>query len=112
MINDLRGWIQKAEEMGELKRVKGEVDWDQELTAIYYLTGKTASAPSLLFEKIKDYPEGYRVLGNFPGPSLDRVALAFGIPTGQSAMAMIQEIRRRCKNHIPPVVVPREKAPV
>ena len=112
MISDVRDWIQRAEEIGELKRVKGEVDWDQELTAIYYLTGKTPSAPSLLFEKIKDYPDGYRVLGNFPGPSLDRVALSLGIPTGQSPMAMIQEIRRRCKNRIPPVIVSKEEAPV
>lgn len=112
MINDLRDWIEKAEELGELKRVHGEVDWDQELTAIYYLVGKVPPAPALLFEKIKDYPDGYRVLGNFPGPSLNRVALTLGIPTGQSALAMIQEIRKRCKNRITPVVVPKENVPV
>jgi UbiD family decarboxylase len=79
MIKDLRDWIQKAEEIGELKRVKREVDWDQEVTAIDYLVGKVPESPSLLFEKIKGYPPGYRVLGNFPGPSANRVAVTLGI---------------------------------
>jgi len=112
VINDLRDWIQKVEQMGELIRVKGEVDWDQEMTAIDYLVGRSSSAPSILFEKIKGYPSGYRVLGNFPGPSLDRLALTLGIPTGQSTISLIQEIRKRYKKRIPPVTIPKEKSPV
>ena len=110
MINDLRDWIQKAEEIGELKRVEKEVDWDQELTAIDYLIGKSPQSPSLLFEKIKGYPPGYRVLGNFPGPSVNRVALTLGIPSGLSAISLIQEIRKRYKKRILPVTIPKEKA--
>ena len=112
MINDLRDWIQKAEEIGELKRIKKEVDWDQEMTAIDYLVGKNPESPSLLFEKIKGYPSGYRVLGNFPGPSVNRVAVTLGIPPGLSALSLIQEIRKRYKNRISPVTIPKEKAVV
>ena len=112
MIIDLRDWIEKAEALGGLERIKAEVDWDQELTAIYYLVGKTAEAPSLLFENIKDYPSGYRVLANFPGPSVDRVALTLGIPTGLSPTAVVQEIRRRVKNRIAPKTIPKEMAVV
>lgn len=112
MINDLRDWINKVEEMGELKRIKGEVDWDQELTAIDYLVGKSPQSPSLLFEKIKGYPPGYRVLGNFPGPSVNRVALTLGIPTGLSAIEVIQEIRKLYKKRIIPVEITKDKAPV
>jgi UbiD family decarboxylase len=110
MINDLRDWIQKAEEMGELKRVKQEIDWDQEMTAIDYLVGKTPEAPSLLFEKIKDSPSGYRVLGNFPGPSVNRVAMTLGIPAGLSAIELIREIQQRYKKRIPPVTIAKENA--
>jgi UbiD family decarboxylase len=112
MINDLRDWIQKAEEMGELKRVKQEIDWDQEMTAIDYLVGKTPEAPSLLFEKIKDSPSGYRVLGNFPGPSVNRVAMTLGIPAGLSAIELIREIQQRYKKRIPPVTIAKENAVV
>src|SRR4030042_5245955 len=107
MINELRDLIEKAEAMGELKRVKKKVDWDQELTAIDYLVGKSPQAPSLLFEKIKGYPPGYRVLGNVPGPSVNRMALTLGIPAVPSPISLIQEIRKRYKKRIPPVTIDR-----
>jgi 4-hydroxy-3-polyprenylbenzoate decarboxylase len=110
MIEDLRDWIREAERMGELRRVTKEVDWDQELTAIDYLVGKAPQAPSLLFEKIKGYPPGFRVLGNVPGPSNDRVALALGIRPGLSTVELIQEIRSRFQNRIPPVVIDKSRA--
>ena len=47
MIRNLREWIRKAEEIGELKRVRGEVDWDQELAAVYHLVARVPPAPSL-----------------------------------------------------------------
>lgn len=33
-FNDLREWIDDLEETNELKRVKAEVDWDEEIGAI------------------------------------------------------------------------------
>lgn len=31
---DLREWIAKLEEVGELKRIQAEVDWDEEIGGI------------------------------------------------------------------------------
>ena len=62
--NDLREWLKEVEKIGELARIKEEVDWDEELSALTYLTGKKIGGPALLFETIKGYKEGNRVLSN------------------------------------------------
>ena len=36
-FRDLRDWLEKTEKLGELKTIKEEVDWDEELTAITYM---------------------------------------------------------------------------
>ena len=61
-FNDLREFISGLEREGELKSIPVEVDWNLEMGAI---TRKAIDlrAPAPLFEKVKDYPEGYRVLG-------------------------------------------------
>ena len=48
MGQDLRDFINDLEERGELRRIKAEVDWDEELGAI---TREVASeyGPALLF---------------------------------------------------------------
>jgi 4-hydroxy-3-polyprenylbenzoate decarboxylase len=47
-FNDLREWIDDLEERNDLKRVKAEVDWDEEIGAI---TREISSqfGPALLF---------------------------------------------------------------
>lgn len=51
---DLRDFINRCEEAGELKRVTAEVDWDLELSHISKLT-EEKQGPALLFENIKGY---------------------------------------------------------
>ena len=58
---DLRAWLETARSLGELKDVKG-ADAKLELGAISELNVKKDAAPALLFDDIKDYPNGYRVL--------------------------------------------------
>ncbi len=55
-IKDLREWMDLLEEKKDLKRVKVEVDWDEEIGAI---TREVSSqyGPALLFENIKDHRE-------------------------------------------------------
>ena len=45
---DLRDWLKEVEKIGELVRISEEVDWDEELSAITYLTGKKIGGPALL----------------------------------------------------------------
>ena len=64
MADDLRGWINKVEEAGELKRIDG-AHWDLEIGGITALSWeKGLNSPALLFENIVDYPSGYRVVTN------------------------------------------------
>ena len=75
---DLRDWLEKVEEMGELKTVKG-ADWNLELGAIADLVAKNPrNAWAVLFDEIKDYPAGYRLLtGILSSPR--RLSLTLGL---------------------------------
>src|SRR5207253_3944308 len=58
---DLRTWLAEVEKLGELKHVRG-ADWNLELGAISELNVKKDLPPALLFDEIKGYPQGFRVL--------------------------------------------------
>jgi 4-hydroxy-3-polyprenylbenzoate decarboxylase len=77
---DLRDWINLLEEQGELKRIKAEVDWNEELGAINRLNCHK-EGPALLFENIKDYKDTLctKLFTNGLG-SRTRLALALGLP--------------------------------
>jgi UbiD family decarboxylase len=109
---DLRGWLKEVEKIGELARIKEEVDWDEELTAVTYLTGKKIGGPALLFENVKGYSKEYRVLSNILGSSLNRIALSLGLPLNVSALEMIRMTKDIYKNMIPPKLVDEKKAPI
>ena len=102
-IKDLRDWIEKAEQIGELKRVNG-AHWDVEIGAITdYAHRKQPVNYSVLFDKIKDYPPGFRVLSN-PLGSLKRVAITTGLPMDMTLQSSVPTWRQRTANlqMIPP----------
>ena len=109
---DLRDWLKMVEGIGELKKVKEEVDWDEELSAITYMAGKQKASPALLFEKIKGYPQGSRVLSNILGSSLRRVALSMGLSTDLNTIQMIKGARDAYKKPVPPKEIAAAEAPV
>ena len=78
MDRDFRLWIDEVEALGLLRKVNG-ADWDQEIGAITDTNVKN-NKYSLLFDKIKGYPDGFRIL---TGALLDsqRVALTLGLPS-------------------------------
>jgi len=71
--SDLDVWLEKAEAMGELKRITAEVNPDLEAAHITYLVGLEKS-PALLFENIKGHP-GHKALYNMIGCNLSRFCL-------------------------------------
>lgn len=110
-IRDLRDFIGLLEQHGELQRIQEEVDWNLEIGAIlrrcYDLGG-----PAALFEKIKDYPRGFRVLGAPMGPSKTpghspyaRVALALGLGPDAGAREIMDIYLARKERLIKPTVV-------
>lgn len=110
--SDLRDWLKKVEEIGELNVIGEEVDWDEELSAITYMAAKKKGSPALMFEKIKGYPEGFRVLSNILGSSLNRIALALGIPLNLSIIDMIRQTKEAYKKTVAPEVIDKKEAPV
>ena len=58
---DLRPWLSAVERLGELREVRG-ADWNLELGAISELNVKKDAPPALLFDEIRGYPKGFRVL--------------------------------------------------
>jgi phenylphosphate carboxylase beta subunit len=51
---DLRDYVSKCEEVGQLKRVKAEVDWNLEISHVAKVV-EEKSGPALLFENVKGY---------------------------------------------------------
>jgi len=88
---DLRGWMEDVDKMGELLRIEN-ADWDLEIGCITELNRRKES-PALLFDNIKDYPAGYRLLCSFVNaPS--RVALTLGLPITHSEWELSQVVRQ------------------
>src|SRR5579862_4729061 len=111
-VRDLREWLTRVEELGELKRITKEVDWDEEMGAITYMVGKQEGGPALLFENIKGYPKGSaRVLFNPFGSSKRRIAIALGEDPEMPMMDLIRANMRKLDRAIPPKEVPADKAP-
>jgi UbiD family decarboxylase len=91
---DVREWIQKVDEMGELTVIEG-ADWNLEIGALSVLASKhKEGSPALLFDRVKDYPPGYRILVGF-FESLRRSALTTNLPTDITRDGFIQAWRER-----------------
>ncbi|MBI3077880.1 MAG: UbiD family decarboxylase, partial [Deltaproteobacteria bacterium] len=105
-FRDLREFIDRLDQQGELLRIKDEVDWHLEMGAI----GRRAldlRAPAPLFENVKGYPPGYRVVAGLTGgstPSLHaRVALSLGLPPDTSPQDLVETFCQRTERPLPPV---------
>lgn len=90
MFDDLRSLIQVLDGMGQLKKVEG-ADWNLEIGTILELMMERhgPNGPTLLFDNIKDYPAGYRVV-TYPLYSREAQRLSFGIPDGLSDLEVVK----------------------
>ncbi len=95
---NLREWMDKLESEGELKRVKAEVDWEQEIGAI---TRKVYSkrGPALLFENIKGHSDTISTKLFTGGlQTIGRVAMMLGLPKETHIRDITETVRQRFKN--------------
>jgi UbiD family decarboxylase len=106
--SDLDAWLEKAEALGELKRITAEVDPDLETSTITYLVGSEKS-PALLFENIKGHP-GHRALYNMIGCNLSRFCLAMGEEPVEHPLEAVQILKRKMHLKQPPREVPADQA--
>jgi len=88
---DLRAWLSEIERLGELKEVRG-ADWNLELGAISELNVKKDAPPALLFDAIKGYPEGFRVL-TCSTSSPARLSSILRLPVQKTHRGLVEVLR-------------------
>ncbi len=114
-IADLREWLARVEEIGELVRVQKPVDRDEEMSAISYLVAKQPPSPAILFERPKGFDGsviGARLLWNILGPSVRRIALTLEEPANTPTVELIRRVKDKLKRRLPPREVSAKQAPV
>jgi len=102
-FKDVREFIDKLEEEKELKRIEEEVDWNLEAGAMIRRAAE-AGLPALLFEKIKDYPKGYRLCGGL-GANYRRLAITMDMAPDTHPGEIIEEHICRKQQPIKPTLV-------
>ncbi len=93
MEETLREWLESAGSSGELKEIKG-ADWNLEIGALSALNVKRRDCPALLFDDIKGYPSGYRVL-TCSTSSRGLLSRTFNVSSGGSDLDLIKTFRER-----------------
>ncbi|MFC1963961.1 UbiD family decarboxylase [Chloroflexota bacterium] len=101
VFNDLREFIKKAEEIGECQTVEG-ADCESDIGILTELLQEKPDPKLLLFDKIKDYPPGYRVASNLFSTDR-RTALGLDLPEGLQGAELIKAFRDRIREGIRPV---------
>jgi phenylphosphate carboxylase alpha subunit len=102
-FKDLREFLAKLEKEKELQKFSEEVDWNMEAGAISRRSLEE-DLPAPFFEKVKDYPEGYRLVSCvLANPR--RIALAMDLPADTHVRELIEQYLIRKDKPIKPVVV-------
>jgi UbiD family decarboxylase len=97
---DLRTWLNEVDKLGQLMTVEN-VQWDLELSTLTEIINeRSKTRPAILFDRIKDYPQGYRVAANLVS-SVGRLALTLGMKAGMTDMDFVQAWRQQVKKITP-----------
>ncbi len=102
-FKDNRQFLKALEKSGDAIRIKQEVDWDLEAGAICRRAWELG-APAPFFEKVKDYPAGFRLFGS-PVVGQRRIAVAMGLSPDAPRQVLQTEYERRIQHPIKPVIV-------
>ncbi|HSF58271.1 MAG TPA: UbiD family decarboxylase [Candidatus Binatia bacterium] len=99
---DFRGFIEKAQEVSDWRLIEN-ADWDNEIGALIEATAELDSRPMLLFDRIKGYPAGFRLV-SLAFANYKRTALAFGVSPDKSKLEVVRLLARKMKSGraIPP----------
>ena len=88
MYQDLREFIDEVEKLGELRRIDN-ADPHLEIGSITEVAASSSSCPMLLFDNIKGYAPGYRIVTNLLHTPR-RLALALGLPLDMKGVPLVQ----------------------
>ncbi|MBI5445904.1 MAG: UbiD family decarboxylase [Deltaproteobacteria bacterium] len=105
--HSLKEWIAALEEDGDLKRVKAEVDWNQEISGVIRrVYDMKEKAPALLFENLKDYKNTWGTkLFTASLVTHGRIAKMLGLSRNTPISEIVQTVRQRIKNPVKPRLV-------
>jgi UbiD family decarboxylase len=110
-FDDLRGWIEEADKLGELKRAN-KYNWEEQIGWAAEILQHDEVAPVALFDDIPGVPKGWRVLTNFFANK--RKNMTLGFPTDLNKVelseAFLSHFREIAKKPMPYEVV--ESGPV
>lgn len=110
-FDDLRGWIEESDKLGELKRAN-DYNWEEQIGWAAEILQHDETAPVALFDDIPGAPKGWRVLTNFFANK--RKNMTLGLPTDLNKVelseAFLKHFREIAKNPLPYEVV--ESGPV
>jgi UbiD family decarboxylase len=97
-LGDLRTCLELADEMGNLQRIEG-ADPNLEIGTLYEISLEQEEPPVMVFDKIKGYPEGFRVAVNV------RSSQVFDNGSGLEAVGKYRKGQRKKVDPIPPEMV-------
>lgn len=90
-LGDLRSWLDQVRKLGEVTDVDG-ADWNLEIGDLSKINYQLERPQALLFDKIKDYPAGMRVLtGSMSSPR--RLGLSLRLGTEQTGATLVEALR-------------------
>lgn len=102
---DLRDWLARVDELGELRVVRGAT-WQRDIGRVAELLDHTAGSPCVLFDAIPGYAEGRRVVVNCNG-TLRRQAITLGLDPATVSHQTLFEFWRPMLRQMQPLP-PRE----
>ena len=100
VYDDLQSFVAACQEVDDWRQIDG-ADWDLEIGALTEATAELIPEPPLLlFDHIKGYPAGYRVVA-LTTASYRRAALAMGLPLDKSKLELTRLAARKVINARP-----------
>ena len=108
-FTDLRNFIDGAARIGELKVIDG-AHWNLEIGCLTELMAEQ-EGPLLLFDKIVDYPAGFRIATNALATPR-RFALALGLPTDVPKLEILKAWRNKIRDLKPFAPVEVSSGPI
>jgi 4-hydroxy-3-polyprenylbenzoate decarboxylase len=105
-FSDLREFIQTLQQQGEIKIIEG-ASCDLEIGGVTQIATGSAKCPALLFDSIKGFPKGYRILTNMISNRV-RERLVFDVPDDLSNRDAVKIWKDKLKEYKP--IAPKEVA--
>ena len=102
---DLREFIKRAEEAGEIIRIKGADPHLEMGTLGEIVNHARPEAPAILFEDVPGYPKGMRLISGATNSS-KRLAITLGLPVPSCPLDVVRSYRDRMQQHKP--IPPKE----